>query len=57
MDLIRILGFLFKKIMEKNPNLKVHKKIQINLMGISDDDTIFLTQDEQELHMLQQLQT
>ena len=25
-------------------------------MGINDEDTIFLTQDEQELHMLQQLQ-
>lgn len=29
---------------------------QINLMGINDEDTIFLTQDEQELHVLQQLQ-
>ena len=29
---------------------------QINLMGINDDNTIFLTQEEQELYMLQQLQ-
>jgi len=28
---------------------------QINLMGINDKDTVFLTQDEQELYMLQQL--
>ena len=29
---------------------------QINLMGINDDDTIFLTQEEQELYELKQLQ-
>ena len=30
---------------------------KINLMGINDEDTVFLTQDEQELHILSQLQT
>ena len=30
---------------------------QINLMGLDDEETVFLTQDDQELHMLQQLQT
>ena len=29
---------------------------EIKLMGINDDNTIFLTQEEQELYMLQQLQ-
>ena len=29
--------------------------IQINLMGLNEEETIFLTQDDQELHMLQQL--
>jgi len=28
---------------------------QINLMGLDDEKIVFLTQDEQELHMLQQL--
>ena len=32
------------------------QETQINLMGINDDNTIFLTQEEQELYMLQQLQ-
>lgn len=30
---------------------------QINLMGLDDEETLFLTQDDQELYMLQQLQT
>ena len=30
---------------------------QINLMGLDDEETVFLTQDDQELHMLQQFQT
>jgi len=30
---------------------------QINLMGLDDQNLVFLSQDEEELHMLQQLQT
>ena len=33
-----------------------HEDTQINLMGINDDNTIFLTQEEHELYELQQLQ-
>lgn len=29
---------------------------QLNLIGVNDEDTVFLTQDEQELYMLKQLQ-
>ena len=43
----------YAEISHQNEN---DEDTQINLMGINDDNTIFITQEEQELYELQQLQ-
>jgi len=59
MGQIRTLGHLLKKIMQKHPSLKILEqdtRTHSNLTGISDENMVFLAQDEQELYTLQQLQ-
>ena len=41
---------------EVSQQLEEDQDTQINLMGVNNEDVIFLTQEEQELYMLQQLQ-